>query len=152
MQWVKLLLEWCYYSLSILYLVYRIYTFIPYYTCPKIWGSLFFYLLVCLLITGWVANSVDTDQTLCPIWVHIVCSGLCVQIFRVEFRVDTYNIVIHVQSNLNSSHTDGSFTMANSNWFFSVYEILSIAQENKYLRNIIILSWNFMLCVLIRIA
>ena len=49
-------------------------------------------------------------------------------------------------------YNDGSFTMANSNWFFSVYEVLSIAQENKYLRNIIILSWNFMLCVLIRIA
>ena len=40
-----------------------------------------------------------------------------------------------LQSNLNSSNTDGSFTMANSNSFLSLYEILPIAQENKYLRN-----------------
>ena len=40
-----------------------------------------------------------------------------------------------VQSNLNSSNTHGSFTMANSNSFLSALEILPIAQENKYLRN-----------------
>ena len=39
----------------------------------------------------------------------------------------------HIQSNLNGSNTDGSFTMANSNSFLSPYEILLIAQENKYL-------------------
>ena len=39
----------------------------------------------------------------------------------------------YVQSNLNSSNSDGSFTMANSNSFLSPYEILPIAQENKYL-------------------
>ena len=39
----------------------------------------------------------------------------------------------YVQSNLNSSNTDGSFTMANSNSFLSPYEILPIAQEYKYL-------------------
>ena len=38
-----------------------------------------------------------------------------------------------LQSNLDSSNTDGSFTMANSNSFFSPYEILLIVQENKYL-------------------
>ena len=38
-----------------------------------------------------------------------------------------------IQSNLNSSNTDFSFTMANSNSCLSLYEILSIAQENKYL-------------------
>ena len=38
-----------------------------------------------------------------------------------------------IQSNLNSSNTDGSFTMANSNSFLSPYEILPLAQENKYL-------------------
>ena len=37
-----------------------------------------------------------------------------------------------VQSNLNSSNTDGSFTMANTNSFLSGSEILLIAQENKY--------------------
>ena len=38
-----------------------------------------------------------------------------------------------LQSNLNISNTDGSFTMANSNSFLSPYEILPIAQENNYL-------------------
>ena len=37
-----------------------------------------------------------------------------------------------VQSNLNSSNTDGSFIMANSNSFLSPYKILPLAQE-KYL-------------------
>ena len=41
---------------------------------------------------------------------------------------------IKLQSNLDGSNTDGSFTMANSNSFLSPYEILPIAQENKYLR------------------
>ena len=39
-----------------------------------------------------------------------------------------------IQSNLDGSNTDGSFTMAYSNSFLSPYEILPIAQENKYLR------------------
>ena len=38
-----------------------------------------------------------------------------------------------LQSNLNSSNTDGSITMADSNSFLSPYEILAL--ENKYLRN-----------------
>ena len=41
-----------------------------------------------------------------------------------------------VQSNLNSSNTDGSFTMANSNSVLSPYETLPIDQENKYLRKL----------------
>ena len=41
---------------------------------------------------------------------------------------------LHLQSNLNGSNFAGSFTMANSNLFLSRYEILPIAQENKYLR------------------
>ena len=39
-----------------------------------------------------------------------------------------------VQSSVNGSNTNGSFTMANSNSSLSPYEILPIAQENKYLR------------------
>ena len=41
---------------------------------------------------------------------------------------------LQLQSNLDGSNTDGSFTMANSNSFLSPYKILLIAQENKYLR------------------
>ena len=40
---------------------------------------------------------------------------------------------LHLQSTLNSSTTNGSFTMANSNSFLSPNEILPLAQENKYL-------------------
>ena len=40
----------------------------------------------------------------------------------------------HIQSNFNSSNSDGSFTMANSNSFLSPLEIFPIVQENKYLK------------------
>ena len=33
----------------------------------------------------------------------------------------------HIQLSLNSSNTDGSFTMANSNLFLSPYQIIPIA-------------------------
>ena len=45
-----------------------------------------------------------------------------------------YTDIYPIQSNLNSSNTDGSFTMAVSNSFSSPYEMLPIAPENKYLR------------------
>ena len=45
-----------------------------------------------------------------------------------------------LQSNLDGSNTDDSFTMANSNSFLSPYEILPIAQGNKYLRTFSFLS------------
>ena len=38
-----------------------------------------------------------------------------------------------IQYNLNGSNPDGSFTLNDSNSFFSPYKILPIAQENKYL-------------------
>ena len=43
------------------------------------------------------------------------------------------NIQWKLQYNLNGSNTDGSFTVDDSNSFFSPYKILPIAQENKYL-------------------
>ena len=45
-------------------------------------------------------------------------------------------LFLHVQYILNGSNTDGSFTVDDSNSFFSPYKILPIAQENKY-------SWIF---------
>ena len=41
--------------------------------------------------------------------------------------------VLDTQYNLNASNTDGSFTVDDSNSFFSPYKIIPIAQENKYL-------------------
>ena len=38
-----------------------------------------------------------------------------------------------IQYNLNGLNTDGSFTVDDSNSFFSPYKSLPIAQENEYL-------------------
>ena len=38
---------------------------------------------------------------------------------------------IKIQYKLNGSNTDGSFTVDDSNSFFSPYKILPIVQENK---------------------
>ena len=76
-------------------------------------------------------------------WAHMT-EGTC-----------TFHDVVHfiLQNNPNGSNPDGSFTVDDPNSFFSPYKILPIAQENKYLGIFfLILSWNCMLCVLIRIA
>ena len=56
---------------------------------------------------------------------------------RSEWSAYIQNVIIspllEIQLNLNSSNTDGSLTMANSNSFLSPFEILPTAQENKYL-------------------
>ena len=52
-----------------------------------------------------------------------------------------------VQSNFDGSNTDGSFTMANSNSFFSPYEILPIALQNKYLRIFFLFDHKIECCV-----
>ena len=58
----------------------------------------------------------------------------------------------NIQSNLNSSNTDCSFTMAISNSFLSSFEILPIAQENKYLGKFYYFIVKLYVVVLIRIA
>ena len=50
------------------YVYYRIYpkysdTSTPYHVCSKIWTSTIHYPMLCLKIAGWVANSVDPDET-----------------------------------------------------------------------------------------
>ena len=45
----------------------------------------------------------------------------------------TVKWICSLQYNLNGSNTDGSFTVDDSNSFFSPYKILPLAQENKYL-------------------
>ena len=40
-------------------------------------------------------------------------------------------MVLQLQYNLNGSNTDGSFTVDDSNSFFSPYKILPIAQKKK---------------------
>ena len=59
--------------------------------------------------------------------MHVPIDALSVTFVTQNF-VATEN---HIQSNLNNSNTDGSFTMANSNSLLSPYEILPIAPENR---------------------
>ena len=42
-------------------------------------------------------------------------------------------VTVQLRYTLNGSNPDGSFTLDDSNSFFSPYKIFSIAQENKYL-------------------
>ena len=53
----------------------------------------------------------------------------------------------NIQYNLNGSNTDGSFTVDDSNSFFSPYKILPIAQENKYLWIIFLFQHGIVCCV-----
>ena len=50
-----------------------------------------------------------------------------------RFNLFTVRLYLLIQTNLDSSNTDGLFAMAYSNSFSSPYEILTISQENKYL-------------------
>ena len=55
---------------------YRIYpkysdTSTPYHICSKIWTSTIHYPMLCLKIAGWVANSVDPDETLRSVASHL---------------------------------------------------------------------------------
>ena len=52
-----------------------------------------------------------------------------------------------VQYNLNCSNPDGSFTVDDSNSFFSPYKILPIAQENKYLGIFFLFYHGIVCCV-----
>ena len=49
---------------------------------------------------------------------------------------DFSNFSFKLQSNFSERNTDSLFTMAGTNLFLSPWEILSIAQENKYLRKV----------------
>ena len=51
-----------------------------------------------------------------------------------DVATQTIPLGMVIQSNLNSSNPDGSFTVADSNLFLSPHEILPIAAENKYLK------------------
>ena len=73
-------------------------------------------------------------------------------LFNVFVIILYYVWLTYIQSNLASSNTDGSFTMANSNSFLSPYEVLPIAQENKYFAKFSYFILKFMLNVPIRIA
>ena len=55
------------------------------------------------------------------------------------------SIDYEIQSNLNSSNTDGSFTMVNSNSFLSPYEILPLRKQ--IFREIFLFYHEIVCCV-----
>ena len=75
---------------------------------------------------------------------HSFYSGLSVPTLNV-------NTVLLIQSYLNSSNIDSSFTMANSNSFVSPYEILPTAQtkkqKQKNQRKILLIYHEVVCCV-----
>ena len=53
---------------------------------------------------------------------------------------------VYIQSNLDSSNTDGSFTMANSNSFLSPYKVLASSRKQIF-REIFLLYHEIICCV-----
>ena len=64
---------------------------------------------------------------------------------HIQLNFDGSNICI--QYNLNGSNTDGSFTVHDSNSFFSPHKILQLAQENKYLMIFFLFYREIVCCV-----
>ena len=62
--------------------------------------------------------------------------ALCIYVTSMRalcvYTISVRALCVYIQSNLDGSNTDSSFTMANSNSFLNPYEV-PIAQENKYL-------------------
>ena len=67
--------------------------------------------------------------------LQIVCVGSTLHNVRcTPLHVGTFLRYANIYSRtLNSSNTDDSFTMANSNSFLSPYEIIPITEKNIYL-------------------
>ena len=80
-------------QLLALYFIYLIYPkywdkLTPYHTCPKVWTTAFYLLLMCPKTTGCMANSVDLIRCCilrCLFWVYTVCSGISVPKLRAFF-------------------------------------------------------------------
>ena len=68
--------------------------------------------------------------------ISTISSGLSIKwlgwYLEIESIRSTWGKSVQIQSFHNNSNTDGSFTMANSNSFFSLYKI-PLAPENKYI-------------------
>ena len=106
-----------------------------------------------ILLVFWANTQSDQGFALSLLSKHTVWSGLCFQqspdqtlclLRRLAFPLtqgllmSIHHIYCHkeirkIHYNLNGSNPDGSFTLDDSNSFFSPYKILPIAQENKYL-------------------
>ena len=85
-------------------------------------GNMVFILLDFLLLCG------NKQQDIMSLSQHFIM----IQSDQTFARLQNKWILKNIQSNFNGSNTDGSFTMAYSNSFFSPYGIFPIPQGNKY--------------------
>ena len=71
-----------------------------YHTCSKIWTSLFYYLIMCPKIAGWVKSCVDPDQT----WHSVVSDLSLPQLLKPVFQITwgKYGIIV---KNINVGFT-----------------------------------------------
>ena len=81
--------------------------------------------------TSWVVTLFFSGVWLVCYLSGFVCSSECCRWWTMFFICGSSWTSSILQSNLNRSNTDGSFTMAESNSFLSPYEILPIAPEKK---------------------
>ena len=102
-----------------------------------------------ILLYGRLSNNLNRKWNTCTVDFYIWAPNLPtkqrevknftkgVNYLHLQKHTSLYKIKeFLVQSNLNNSNFNGSFTMANSNSVLNLYEILPIDQENKYLRKL----------------
>ena len=77
---------------------------------------------------------------------------VCIILYFRKKKQTKKNKKKQIQYNPNSSNMDGWFTVEDSNFFFSPYKILPIAQENKYLGIFSYFILEMYVVFLIRIA
>ena len=108
------------------------------------------FLLLCLVDCDHLVGEEESTHFSLVCGLCTVCNGLLALSLGVIGRLSSVIVAHpghHLQLNLVSLNTDGLFTMANSNSFFSPYKILQIAEENKYLGKLF--YHEIVLCVLI---
>ena len=81
-----------------------------------------------------------------PTLFHCRLLIFCVLLYCFTDWVEAPTWTERIQSNLNSSKINGSFTMANSNSFLSPYGILPIAKKQIF-REIFLFHSEFVCCV-----
>ena len=102
------------------------------------------------IVAVWSGSTLFAFVILVDTWVYAIL-GLTV-IRKKTFGTDKSRSllilrIMVIQYNLNGSNTDGSFTLDDSNSFFSPYKILPIAQENKYLGFFFLFYHGIVCCV-----
>ena len=124
-------LRFKYFFYVYVYHIYRKYshTTTPCHTCSKIWTSTIYYLILCIINAGWVANSIDPDETPRSAASHQdLHSGLSV-------RMHTVNTVLWKYMRLTITTL-----WANSADDKLIFFFLSFFSENRH--------WHFMQMVI----